>query len=415
MIDLSNHNDRLEVESEQTLTLKNQYNELMQTFESSGDEKDQLLASSLKRCNEIELNLKICDRKIDFLKNENDNLINNLKTLKFDQIKLMTDLKVEIMENNNHVENTSLSTAIVNDEDSEKFESIFLEFQKIKLELNALCCNMLKNVQNLDSDNLLQIDLTAVSHITLLENSLSTTFITRHEYKDMQNQIQKLQNEVQKLRTSELTLKELAKITQSQLLSQQQLIAKFSDDEISARHLIVDLQSQSNEKYLLTKTQTELNVAKENYVLLKIDLEKSKNELAEISSKLSEKDLMIKDLKENFQQSQENNILKIRYLKKTLTDLAQQFGPLTPIYSIVDFIKHYVALLNLKKSYEQKSEDLAKKNIPEMDIQQIIEKLQGGLQVSKSEIENRIDVIFIITFLKFLILFILKLFVLFRS
>lgn len=392
--DLSDHNDRLEVESEQTLMLKNQYNELMQTFESSGEKKDQLLASSLKRCNEIEMSLKTCDRKVDFLKNENDNLTNNLKSLKLEQIGLIADLKVEVLRKNKLIDGSlnQMPVNTLNKEDADDFESIAQEFIKIKLELNSLCFNVLKNVQNLDSENLLQIDMTAISRITLLENNLSTSFITRQEYKDMQNQIQKLTNEVQQLRSSEVTLKELAKITQSQLMSQQLLLAKFSEDEISARHLIVDLQSQSNEKYLLTKTQSDLNVTKENYELARMDLEKCKNELAEISSKLVQKELMVKDLKDDFQQKEENNVLKIRYLKKTLLDLCQKFGPLTPIYSIVDFIRHYVALLDLKRSYEQKSEDLAQQNVPEMGVDQILEKLQGGLQVSKSEIENRIDV-----------------------
>lgn len=43
-----------------------------------------------------------------------------------------------------------------------------------------------------------------------------------------------------------------------QIKSQQQILAKTSEDEISLRHLVVDIQATSNEKYIIAKLSREL-------------------------------------------------------------------------------------------------------------------------------------------------------------
>jgi centrosomal protein CEP290 len=61
-----------------------------------------------------------------------------------------------------------------------------------------------------------------------------------------------------------------------------------------------------------------------------------------------------------------NNNLKIRYLRKTMLDLCNQYSSMTPIYLISDFIKHYIALLEARKQFDVKSIEMRAKSSPEV-------------------------------------------------
>lgn len=72
--------------------------------------------------------------------------------------------------------------------------------------------------------------------------------------------------------------------------------------------------------------------------------------------------------------------------------MCEQFSSLTPALSIIDFVKNYVILLDLKKNYEFKLMEINQNNIPELSEETIISRLKENLQIPKSEIENKIDV-----------------------
>lgn len=262
--ELSDKNDELTSEVESLQLVKKQYNDILANFENSENDRDKVFIKNIHRCNEIELSIKSYERKIDYLRNENEQISNELKSLKFENVKILNQLRQEICEKDRIIDSLKLMVPKKDfDEDNDdemQLENLNFELQQIKVELNGLCFNILKNIKTIDNENLLNLDLENLNNLTLLENDLSSSIITRQEYMDMKNKIQKLRNEVESYKINEKSLKEMAKITQAQLVSQQQLIASFADEEISTRHLIVDLQSQSNEKYLLTKIQREFNM-----------------------------------------------------------------------------------------------------------------------------------------------------------
>ena len=389
--ELSEKNDKLISDLVKMKVLENNYEELIRSSELCDDDKNQLLVRSLNRCHEFETNLKVYERKIDFLKSENDNLYSELQSLKLSSLSLIGDLKMEVLEKCQEINELELSHAGGNIEDLDVTE-LRMELQQIRAQLNGFCFDVLKNIKTIDDENILKINMDQLSNVAIVENNLSTTFITREEFNSMKSQLHHLKETIKAHETKENHLEELTKITQSQLKSQQLLLSQFSDEEISARHLIVDLQSQSNEKYLLAKTTRELKFAKDHEDQMKLELDQLKDEMNLLQQKLSEKHDAMNQKQLELKDRESNNLLKIQYLKKSMKDLCNQYSSMTPVYLIADFVKDYATLLETKKQFEMELLKLKSQATPEIYSEKIIEQLRDT-SLSRSDIEAKIEII----------------------
>jgi centrosomal protein CEP290 len=387
--ELSEKNDFIEAEMEKMKVLERNYEELVRSSELCDDDKNQLLIRSLRRCHEFETNLLVYERKIEFLKSENDNIYRELKVLRLSSLGLVSDFKMEILEKSAEIE-------LIEEEengstDDSDVDELRLELQKIRSQLGGLCFNVLKNIKSIDDENVPKIDANKLSNITVLENNHSTFFITRQEFNSMKSKIADMEKTIKAHENKESHLEELTKITQSQLKSQQLMLSQFSDDEISARHLIVDLQSQSNENYQLAKTTRELKVVKDREDLIKLEMEEMKSELNMLKKKLVEKSHEITVKHSELKERETNNLLKIQYLKKSLVDLSNQFSSMTPVYLIADFVKDYAAVLQMKKQIQLESIQLKSQATPEVTTDSIVAQLKTT--VPKSDIEAKIKIV----------------------
>ena len=391
--ELSEQNENITSDLNKLNLIEEQYNELVRSSELCDDDKAKLLITSLNRCHEIELNLKCYERKVNYLKNNNEALNNDLKTLKLEYLELISDVKREVLikarimqevkRNEEEVENEFVDVGELN-----------AELQQIRSELNGLCYNILKNVKTIDCENVLALNVKQMENVQLLENNLSCTFITRQEYETMKKQLLKMTRQIEDQTVREQYFEQLVKVTQSQLVSQQYLISQFSDEEISARHLIVDLQSLSNDNYLLTKTQRDLNVANGREEKMKMEMEQLKLDVQELKQKLHMSEMELMEQCDNFKMHESDNVLKIKYLKKTLVDLCNQFSSFTPVYLIADFVKNYVLLLELRKQQELDRVHGSLTKIPDVTVDYIMAQLKDvDLHVIRSDIEAKIEVI----------------------
>ncbi|CAO1401032.1 unnamed protein product [Diamesa serratosioi] len=392
--ELSEQNENITRNLNTLKLVEEQYNELVRSSELCDDDKAKLLISSLNRCHEIELNLKCYERKVNYLKNDNEALNNDLKSLKLEYLALISDVKREVLS-----KARTMREIKRNEEEEQNHEFVDVgelnaELQQIRSELNGLCFNIIKNVKTIDCENLLALNVKQLENVQLLENNLTSTFITRQEYETMKKQLLQMTKKLEDQTAREQYFEQLAKVTQSQLLSQQFLISQFSDEEISARHLIVDLQSQSNENYLLTKTQRDLNVAKGREEKMKMEIEQLKLDVKELEQKLHMRGMEMVEQCEEFKMHEHNNVLKIRYLKKTLMDLCNQFSSFTPVYLIADFVKNYVLLLELRKQQELDRVQLSLTATQDVTVDYIMTQLKDeSLQVLRSDIEAKIEII----------------------
>ncbi|XP_058054715.1 centrosomal protein cep290 [Anopheles bellator] len=353
--------ERLRLENNRLLSVQDElyvtqtlYNELMAITKASESEKDQILVQTVDRLKSIESGVCVLQRKVDYLKTDNDNLQNTLRTIKNDHLDLLHALRVELTEKSAalkqfemNVSCTRKSPDSVNGEVIEKLET---ELSRMKLEATNFYHIFLRNIQEVDKDHLIDIDYSMLNQIGVVDVNLTVEFITKEEYRKMFDRINHLERELQRELVKNGHLEDLLKISNEQIRSQHSLISKCSEEEVSLRHLVVDLQSTSNEKYLLSRAQQELIVVREKEEKLKVENAKMKQKLLE---KLAELDTLKQQLEEQaseFVAQQKDNVLKIRFLKKSLQMLTKNHVAGTPMFAIGDFVKLYTKLLSLRQN-----------------------------------------------------------------
>lgn len=167
-------------------------------------------------------------------------------------------------------------------------------------------------------------------------------------------------------------------------------MSQFSDDEISARYLIVDLQSQTDDNYLLAKTTCELQLTTERGDKMKLEIDELKSQVDLLQKKINDKRKELDEKQNEVKEKEGNNLLKIQYLKKSLVDLCNQFSSMTPVYLIADFVKDYSAVPEMKKNCEM--ERLKLKESPELSMDLIVSQLKETL-IPRTDIEARIEII----------------------
>jgi len=386
--DLSDENEVIRLELVKMRHVEEQYEELVRCSELCDDDKYRLMVKSLERCHEFETNLQSYERKIDFLKNENDNLHREVRNLKVSSIEVMNELRMEILKKTEEL----LNVNGINEDENEKEEITKLEeeLHEMRFKLNGLCFNVLKNLKTLDDENVLKIETEKLSNVAILENNLTTAFITRNELNEMKSKLLKMQETINMNEIREKHLEELTKISQQQLKAQQLMLSQFSDDEIASRHLIVDLQSQSNENYLLTKTARDLKVSKENEDILKLENDKLKSEIIILKDNIQKAHETTDEKLKEMNERENSNSLKIQYLRKSLIDLCNQYSSMTPMYLITDFIKHYAELLEAKKQFDIEMLNLRSQSMPEISHDSIVTQLK---EMSMTDIEGKIEII----------------------
>lgn len=386
---LSEENEAIKLDFEKIQHVKEQYEELVRSSELCDDDKHRLLVKSLERCHEFETNLKVYERQIDYLKNENDNLYREMKFLKVSSLELANDLKMEILSKAEEMIAIQMDENDVDGKDD--IFSVEEELHQLRFELNGLCFNVLKNIKSLDADGVLDIDKEKLSKLTILENNIATSFITRQEFESMKTKLRKMQETINAHEVRERHLEELTKIAQHQLKSQQLMLSQFSDDEIASRHLIVDLQSQSNENYLLTKTTRDLKIAKDNEDRMRLENDKLKSEILILHETVQRAQSTLDEKCKELIDRESNNLLKIQYLKKSLLDLCNQYSSMAPVYLITDFIKHYAALLEAKKQFDvETTTNMRTQSMPDVSHDSIVAQLK---EMSMTDIEAKIEII----------------------
>lgn len=257
-------NNQLTIEKEELKMIQTQYDELVSKFKESDNSKDKFLVENYDKINKIELNINSYQRKLEFMKCENDNLNNTLKSLKMDFFNIVHELKYKLVEQNRIIEDNNItksnSVIIEKDKDDETtVENLKLDLERKKLQINNYCSLFLKHFKT-NPVSLSADDVRKFEKITVINDNFTTEFITKQEFNKMKAKLNQLDEEFTFTKVENGHLRDLLNVSQEQLISQQQMITKYSDDEISLRHLVTDLQSSSNEKYIIAKTQKEVDL-----------------------------------------------------------------------------------------------------------------------------------------------------------
>ncbi|XP_058456940.1 centrosomal protein cep290 [Malaya genurostris] len=391
---LREEKDALLIKNDELQVTKKLYDELLEFTRATENEKDIILVKTLDRLKQIESNIIIFQRKVDFLQAENDNIYNTMRSLKLDHLNILHGLKSELAVKSGALkkfEESTFSTDNNSDnQEPETVEKLEKEIERMKIETTNFYTIFLKNIPDIDKDNLFELEYESLSRFGLVESNLTVEFMPKDEFKRLKKQLEATKEDLRKLSVKSDHLEELLKISQEQIRSQQMLITKYSDEEINMRHLVADLQSSSHEKYLLVKTQKELDAVKEQEELLRLENSKLKQALIDGSEKIAKLKQDIAQQKEDFLHLQKDNNLKIKFLTQSVKKLHENYNSFTPTYAVTDFVKQYIKLLQQKKELCTDT-FFSQKRSREEEYGRLFDKLRENLE--GSQIQDKINLI----------------------
>ncbi|KFB44438.1 AGAP005101-PA-like protein [Anopheles sinensis] len=387
-------NGRLVAAQDELQVTQKLYNELLHITRASENEKDRLLVETIDRLKDIESTVCIFQRKVDYLKTDNDNLHNTLRSIKGEYLNLLHDLRLELAQKKNHLAPPEPTDTNGKDSldstDVPQIEKLESELARLKLEATNFYTIFLKNIAEVDKDQLLDVDYAKLSRFGLVDNNLSVEFITKDEYRRVRERLDKLERELQREIVKNGHLEELLQVSNEQIRSQQSLISKYSEDEVSLRHLVVDLQSASNEKYLLARAHKELDVVREQEENLKLENGKMKQKFLQTLEQLDLLKQRLEEQKQEFDARVKDNVLKIRFLKKSLQQLTTNYSACAPTFAITDFIKMYTHVLEMRRNL---AADRSKQTDQwrDAEYERIFAKLQSNME--GNNIQDKINLI----------------------
>lgn len=257
--DDQNQTDLL-AETDRLRIVEKLYNELISILEKSENERDLLLVSTIKNLNEIETKMSLMKRKFDYLKQENINLSNTIKKIRLDDLQLIHHLKIELAQKTTEIEqNSSKQIPLIDEPSSDHLQT---ELRRVKLELTSSCAKLFKNMGRIQGSETIEMDLNKIQNVAVVKDNLSVDLVTITEFNDLKSAKEHLNSEMKELKSKNAQMEQVLTILNQQLVEQQKLLTRRSDEEISLRHLVADLQSTSDDNYLLVKTKTELDIGK---------------------------------------------------------------------------------------------------------------------------------------------------------
>lgn len=292
------------LETNRLIIVEEQLQHLRNTIAASEAEKDTMLA---KQSEEIG-DLKIAQQNERMRRQYADDDLHQqrcaTKLSKEQSNRLIYSLRKQLIDHNK----AAAAKPIPKPRNHQPDEELVRENALIKFKLSKVSQTLLDRLKTDDE----AIVLKHFNRFGVVQADFAVDFITKQEVEQLKGNCQRLQSSNQELTASVKRLEELLRLSEAQIKRHQESFRQQSEEEIALRHLIVDLQSESNAQYIIAKTSRELlrsqaneEVLKAEIVQMQVEIEMQKKELENVEANAEQ---MVLDAKSE----RDNNDLKLR-------------------------------------------------------------------------------------------------------
>ncbi|XP_055378417.1 centrosomal protein cep290 isoform X3 [Condylostylus longicornis] len=354
---LIDKNRNLQLEIEALRTYKIQFLEMLEEMKKSEKEIVGYCSSIVERSTDSELKLKNCIKKYEFLKEDFDKTLTDFKFSENINISLISDLKKQI---NNKKHEINLIKLVENKRKLShvpKDEILVLKkkYTEISNQLAILMSTFFKDNEGRSLIGGISINM------GIIKDDMQLDFITWEEFENLKNYNKILQEDNNNLKLNCKQLEENIIINQEQIKSQQKLISEITDNHIDLRHLVADLQSSSEEKFLVTKAYRDLEILKKENNRLRQEKENLEKQVEDEKGKSENLTEQMKESQEKFEKQSYNNDLKIEFLKKFVFEFQEKYCKYTPLIYLTNFAFDYAKLWNKYKDTTQNEDEYLSK------------------------------------------------------
>lgn len=350
---LSEKNRNLQLEVEKLRIYELNFSELQQNLSQNESDLTKYCTTLVEKLTDLDVQFTSQSKKYKFLLEDFEKSEKDHKNSEIQKISLIADLKRQI--NDMQSELIFKSTSKV----SENVESV--EFRKLREHLQKQQLQLANILDLVFSGKVPDFKIPGISsEYGIIDEKFELGYITSEELESYKAKKEKAENTSRNLKESLKNLENSLKISEEENRSLKSLLAEINDQHIDLRHLIADLQSTSDEKYLLSKSRQELISAKNEIESLKSEKQALEKSLEELKSKISDTELLLEISKENIVTKEKSNEMKLVFLEKSVFDLKTKFSKFTPLIFLSNFIYSYGKFLKKTKSDSELVENFLK-------------------------------------------------------
>ncbi|XP_046807690.1 centrosomal protein cep290 [Lucilia cuprina] len=377
---------QLQNELEELKIFKKYYEELKLHMNASEMEIMQTYAQLTEQIVTQEQELMRERKSYAYMREDFEHNLSALKQLEIENIKSQAQLKTELLKYQEEAE--KLKQDLQNHKNlyaytTEDYKSLQQALNENQMKLALLTEELLSGKQDVS----MKIPELCLDY-GIIREDLQLEFITQQEYEEQKQMVKDFEAQRLEMLRKNTQLESLLEIAQEQILSQQRLLNDITDNHVSLRHLVADLQSSTEEKLLMAKMQRDLDAAKMELNHIRNERDTLKLQFESAEQDLISRNQMIEDLNKSFQIERQNNNVKIRFLQKSLCCLKEKYAKFTPLVFLSNFVYAYQ---NFLKKSTHLSDD--KINQTELLNGYIEEVIKAALKEYSLEMEDNQKVI----------------------
>ncbi|XP_034656977.1 centrosomal protein cep290 [Drosophila subobscura] len=222
----------------------------------------------------------------------------------------------------------------------------------------------------------------------IIKDNYQLDYVTAKEYEEQRQELSAWRGKQAELQRETKQLEGLLSVANGQIHSQQKLLNDITDNHISLRHLVADLQSSSNEKLMLAKVQRDLDSVKAEVSRLEAEREQIQLKADSLQSQLAATERSMAQAQQDFQQERSNSDIKQKFLQHSLFALKEKYAKFTPLIFLTNFVFAYHKFQRrLEEHQQQQKEDHS------AVIREVLEAVQSKLTPHEDSSQQLIKLI----------------------
>ncbi|XP_017066295.1 centrosomal protein cep290 [Drosophila eugracilis] len=175
----------------------------------------------------------------------------------------------------------------------------------------------------------------------IIKDNYQLDYITAEDFERQQKELVDWRSKQAELQRETKQLEGLLQVANEQIHSQQRLLNEITDNHISLRHLVADLQSSSDEKLMLAKVQRDLDSVKAECSRLETEREQLQQKADSLQAQLEASETSLTQAHKDFQQERTNSDIKHKFLQHSLFMLKDKYAKFTPLVFLTNFVFAY--------------------------------------------------------------------------
>ncbi|KAL9904116.1 centrosomal protein 290kDa [Glossina fuscipes fuscipes] len=371
---------QLEQEVDELKIYRKHYEELYLHMKASDLEVMQACAELTEKTAKLETDLMKAEKCLQYLKEDLDNSLSKMKEKQMFWLEKESKYKMDIKNlehESEHLKREKENCFSIYCYSREEYLSLQKSFTENLMKLSLVTQEILSG-KSMDSINIPDLNM----DYGIIIDNYQLDVIPLEEFKKEN----KLNKEFQEQKTEMLKniahLESLLLIAREQIQSQQKLLNDITDNHIGLRHLVADLQSTSEEKFLIAKIQRDLDNAKLEIDRLRDECAASRQHFEALQQELLNKEKLCQQLRKNFHNERANREIKLKFLQKSLLLLKEKYAKYTPLIFLTNFICAY-------KKFQNSVEENSEKNYLKIVNKQIEELIKTKLSEQNIEMEEQ--------------------------